>query len=153
VTLRLQRAALDEIDRQAMLAYPRECCGVVLSVGGNDEVRPIANIQDRLHAEDPIRHPRDATIAYFMEPRELYVVLRESEELGHAIRVFYHSHPDHGAYFSAEDAARAMAWDEPAYPGACYVVISVIGGSVAERLAVAWDPGQARFAPIELEIE
>jgi proteasome lid subunit RPN8/RPN11 len=152
MSLVLQRIALDEMDRHAMVAYPRECCGVVLSIGGRDEVRSITNIQDRLHADDPIQHPRDATIAYFMEPKELYAVLRESEELGRPIRVFYHSHPDHGAYFSAEDEARAMAWDEPAYPGAHYVVLSVIGGAVVERLAVRWDAEQARFVPIELEI-
>jgi proteasome lid subunit RPN8/RPN11 len=136
-----------------VLAYPRECCGAVLSVAGKDKVRPIANIQDRLHREDPVQHPRDATIAYFMDPKELYAVLRESEDLGRPIRVFYHSHPDHGAYFSAEDEARAMAWDEPAYPGAFYVVLSVIGGSVKERLAVTWDAESAKFAPVELAID
>ena len=31
-------------------------------------------------------------------------------------KVFYHSHPVTGAYFSGEDRARAMFGDEPAYP-------------------------------------
>ena len=125
---------------------------MVLSVAGSEEVRPITNIQDRLHADDPLEHPRDATIAYFMEPKELLAVLRESEEPGNAIRVFYHSHPDHGAYFSAEDEARAMAWDEPAYPGACYLVVSVVGGNVKDRLAVSWDGAAKRFLPVAFEI-
>jgi len=125
---------------------------VVLSVAGIDEVRPIANIQDRLHAEDPVQNPRDATIAYYMDPQELFAVLRESEDLARPVRVFYHSHPDHGAYFSAEDEARAMAWDEPAYPGAYYLVLSVLKGSVKDRLAVTWDPAQAKFAPVDVSI-
>ncbi len=152
-TLRLQRHAVEEIDRHAERAYPRECCGVVLSVASADEVRSIANIQDRLHAEDPVQNPRDATIAYYMDPKELYAVLRESEDLARPIRVFYHSHPDHGAYFSAEDEARAMAWDEPAYPDAYYLVVSVVNGSVKERLAVAWDPAERKFAPVDVSID
>jgi len=144
---------VDEIDRHAERAYPRECCGLVLSVDGVDAVRPIANIQDRLHTEDPAQHPRDATIAYYMDPQELFTVLRESEDLSRPLRVFYHSHPDHGAYFSAEDEARAMAWDEPAYPGAYYLVVSVVNGAVQERLAVAWDETQRKFAPVDVSID
>jgi len=151
--LRLQKQAVEEIDRHAERAYPRECCGVVLSVANADQVRPITNIQDRLHTEDPIQNPRDATIAYYMDPQELYAVLRESEDLAHPIRVFYHSHPDHGAYFSAEDEARAMAWDEPAYPGAYYLVVSVAKGSVKDRLAVAWDATNRKFAPVDVAID
>ena len=74
-----------------------------------------------------------------MDPKELYAVLREAEERNRPLRVLYHSHPDHDAYFSAEDKARAMAWDEPAYPGAFYLVVSVVGGRVRDHLAVAWD--------------
>ena len=125
----------------------------MLSVAGGDAVRPIANIQDQLHAEDPAQHPRDATIAYFMDPKELYTVLRESEEHSRPIRLFYHSHPDHGAYFSAEDEARAMAWDEPAYPGAYYLVVSVVDGAVKDRLAVTWDEAQRKFAPVDVTID
>ena len=123
-----------------------------MTVGDVDEVRRITNIQDRLHEEDPGANPRDARIAYHMEPNELYAVLRESEDSARPIKVFYHSHPDHGAYFSEEDAARAMAWDEPAYPGAIYLVLSVTADAVKDRLAVSWDPAQRKFAPVELEI-
>jgi len=153
VPFRIQRSALDEIERHAVEAYPRECCGAVLSVAGSDQVREITNVQDRLHDEDPAAHPRDATIAYYMDPKELFAVLRESEDEARPIRIFYHSHPDHGAYFSTEDEARAMAWDEPAYPGAHYLVLSVSGGTVKERLVVAWNPTLKKFEPVELSIE
>lgn len=150
--LGIDRGAVEEIDRHACEAYPDECCGVVLWGGGRDHVRRITNIQNRLHAEDPREHPRDARIAYFMEPKELYAVLREAETAGRRILAFYHSHPEYGAYFSEEDKARAMAWDEPAYPEACQIVVSVVAGAVRERIAVAWDERSREFAEVDLAI-
>jgi proteasome lid subunit RPN8/RPN11 len=152
VTIRVTRQTLDEIERHAMESYPRECCGAVFGEADRERVRRIENIQDRLHAEDPAAYPRDSSTAYFMDPRQLYAVLREAEQTLSPIRVFYHSHPEHGAYFSEEDAARAMAWDEPAYPGASYLVVSVMNGRVADRLAVSWDAERRRFAATELAV-
>ena len=150
--LRLRQSTLDEIERHALESYPSECCGAVLVGDGLESVRRISNIQDRLHREDPIKHPRDARTAYFMEPKELFELLREADQHHHPIRIFYHSHPEHGAYFSEEDKARAMAWDEPAYPEAAHLVVSVVGGIVKDRLAVVWDPERRDFVPAELAI-
>jgi [CysO sulfur-carrier protein]-S-L-cysteine hydrolase len=152
VTILVARRTLDEIDRHASESYPRECCGVVVGDGAAEHVTRIDNIQDRLHAEDPDAHPRDSQTAYFMEPRQLYLALRDAERESSPIRMFYHSHPDHGAYFSDEDKARAMAWDEPAYPGACYLVVSVVGGRVADRLVVRWDPDRHEFVAADLAV-
>jgi [CysO sulfur-carrier protein]-S-L-cysteine hydrolase len=153
MALRIAKQALAEIDRHAVEAYPDECCGAVLSVAGSDSVRRIRNIQNRLHAEDPVGHPRNARTAYFMEPKELYELLREVDEHARSVRFFYHSHPDHGAYFSEEDQARAVAWDEPAYPGTSYLVVSVVEGAVKDRLAVAWDGRERRFVATELIVD
>ncbi len=150
MTIRLTRRTLDEIDRHAAESYPFECCGVVLGDGEHERVRRIDNIQDRLHAEDPAAHLRDSSVAYYMDPQQLYTVIREAEQKDSPIRVFYHSHPEHGAYFSEEDKARAMAWDEPAYPGASYLVVSVVAGRVADRLAVSWDAERREFIPTEV---
>lgn len=146
----MTRQTLQEIERHAAEAYPHECCGVVLGDGERERVRRIANIQDRLHAEDPAANPRDSRTAYFMDPQQLYAALREAERNRSPIRLFYHSHPEHGAYFSEEDKARAMAWDEPAYPGAAYLVISVVAGRIADRLAVTWDWERREFVPTEV---
>ncbi|MGH7818912.1 MAG: Mov34/MPN/PAD-1 family protein, partial [Candidatus Binatia bacterium] len=91
--------------------------------------------------------------AYFMEPKELLGVLKEVDEQKHALLAFYHSHPEHGAYFSDEDKARAMAWDEPAYPDACYLVVSVKRGAVGERLAVAWDTRERDWKAVDLVVK
>ena len=149
----LSKDALDEIERHALEAYPEECCGAVLSVAGSDSVRRIRNIQNQLYAEDPARNPRDARTAYFMDPKELFALLREAEEQARPIHLFYHSHPEHGAYFSDEDQARAVAWDEPAYPGAGFLVLSVIAGAVEDRLAVTWDPQRGRFVDTDLVVD
>jgi [CysO sulfur-carrier protein]-S-L-cysteine hydrolase len=150
--LRLSRRTVDEIDGHALDTYPEECCGAVLGAAEGERARRITNIQGRLHAEDPEKHPRDARIAYFMDPKELYAVLRDGERQETALRVFYHSHPEHGAYFSDEDKARAMAWDEPAYPDAAYVVISVYGREVKDRRAYAWDPDRRDFVEVPLRV-
>jgi proteasome lid subunit RPN8/RPN11 len=152
VTIRVTRQTLAEIDRHAMESYPRECCGAVLGEGDRERVRRIENIQDRLHAEDAAAYPRDSSTAYFMDPQQLYTILHEAEQGRSPIRIFYHSHPEHGAYFSEEDAARAMAWDEPVYPEASYLVVSVVDGRVADRLAVSWDAERRQFVPIELVV-
>ncbi|MET0152832.1 MAG: M67 family metallopeptidase [Candidatus Binatia bacterium] len=150
--IRVTQKTLQEIDLHAAEAYPRECCGVVLGDGDCERVRRIENIQDRLHAEDPAAYPRDSSTAYFMDPQQLYVVLREAEQDRAPIRLFYHSHPEHGAYFSKEDQARALAWDEPAYPGASYFVVSVMAGRVADRLAVTWNAERREFVPTEVAV-
>jgi adenylyltransferase/sulfurtransferase len=152
VTLRLSKITLDLIDRHAIESYPNECCGAVSFGEGGETIHRIANIQDRLHAEDPIQHPRDARIAYFMDPKQLFAVLREADQAKRSLGLLYHSHPEHGAYFSDEDRARAMAWDEPAYPEAAHLVVSVVGGRVKERLAVVWDPERREFVPAEIVV-
>lgn len=151
--IRLSRQSLAAIEDHAARTYPDECCGAVVGDEGDESVRPIRNIQDELHREDPQNHPRDARIAYFMDPKELGALLREVERQRRPIRVFYHSHPDHGAYFSAEDKERALAWDEPAYPEASYLVVSVKEGVVGDRILVAWDPERRDFVEAELLID
>ena len=150
---KLTRAALGSIEAHARETYPEECCGLVLAIDGREEVRRITNIQNRFHADDPETHPRDARIAYFMEPGELAAALRDSERPGASIRLFYHSHPDHDAYFSEEDKAAAMPFGEPSWPEAQYLVISVREGKVGVRLLVTWDHATQTYAEHPLTIE
>ncbi|MBM3213880.1 M67 family metallopeptidase [Candidatus Poribacteria bacterium] len=121
--------------------YPEECCGVLLSAGGSMIVRECRNVQNALHAADPAAHPRDARTAYSVDPLELLEITREADRGGAAIAGFYHSHPDHEAYFSEEDRARAVidGWDEPIYPDATYIVVSVRNGRAAGAQGFRWD--------------
>src|SRR5437016_334520 len=121
VTLRKEN--LDQIAAQAEREFPFECCGFVIGNDQVEEVRPIRNIQNEKHAADPKAFPRDARTAYLMEPKDHLRVLTEIDDRKLALRIVYHSHPDHGAYFSATDRAQACTFDpdEPDYPDTAWI--------------------------------
>jgi proteasome lid subunit RPN8/RPN11 len=155
LTLTLTKSAFEEICKHAQETYPEECCGIILSdestnFSDSDTVYRCDNIQNKLHAEDPQKHPRDATIAYYMEPSQLLKILTEAEKKSLSIKAFYHSHPRHEAYFSAEDKARALAWNEPLYPDTAYLVISVYDRKVKDMRAFAWNESIKDFSPVDI---
>jgi proteasome lid subunit RPN8/RPN11 len=150
-SLRLARAALDEMLAHARATHPEECCGAVLEVAGRDVVRRFTNVQGRLHREDPAAHPRDALTAYTPDPRELFAALRDSEAPGATLKVFYHSHTRVGAYFSGEDRARAMFGDDPAYPDVTYVVLSD-SRVEGEARAFRWQETARDFVELAIEL-
>ena len=61
--------------------------------------------------------PRDATIAYDDGPGSRADPGRPRPRRARRIRAIYHSHPQHAAYFSAEDKKQATVWDEPKLSG------------------------------------
>lgn len=150
-TLRLERAALDEMLAHARATQPKECCGAIIERDGRDLVRRFTNIQDRLRAEEPATYLRGAETAYTPEPKELLDVLREGESPGARLKAFYHSHTRVGAYFSGEDRARALFGDEPAYPEVTYVVVSD-SRTPGETRAFRWDESARDFAEVVLEV-
>jgi len=148
--LTLTAKAWEEISRHAVEAFPEECCGVILSRGGRDGARRLKNIQDQLHALDAQTYPRDATIAYAMDPLELEGILKDAEATGARLKAFYHSHPGHQAYFSEEDKAFATPFGEPTYPESAQIVISVYEGTVTRIAAYAWAPEKSDYVEIPL---
>lgn len=150
----LSAEEFDRIQAQAEAEYPAECCGVVLVRSGQPAERvvlPCRNIQDALHAKDPVRHPRDARTAYFIDPKDLLAIGRR-EAQGYRVAVIYHSHIDAGAYFSEMDKRNALMNGEPAYPEAVYVVVSVVERRLAEAGAFAWDSAAHDFVVTELRM-
>ncbi len=115
-------------------------------------VHSCVNVQNRLHQEDPQRYPRDARIAYFIDSQEQFRIISAAEREGGWISGFYHSHVGCDAYFSDEDKERAMVWDEPGYPHAVYLVVSVFGDGVRGHRAFAWDEGRRDFIEAEVEV-
>jgi len=148
--LALSPAAFEAITAHAMESYPEECCGVILSGQWRDEVRPLVNIQNTLHGRDPETFPRDARTAYTMDHRALDAVLAEADRTGLSIKAFYHSHPDHDAYFSDEDKAFATPFGEPTFPEAAQVVISVMHGSVANVRVYLWNAATEHFVEVAM---
>ncbi len=153
--LMLRAADLDAIFQQALEEYPGECCGILTTEAGGDlsTMHRCRNLQDELHTKDPEQYPRDSRTAYFIDSGELFRIVSGAEKSGGGVSGFYHSHVDCDAYFSQEDKDRAMAWDEPAYPDAVYLVVSVYGDERRGYKAFAWDDGNADFNEVEITVQ
>ncbi len=152
MTYTLSRAVLEDMHAHACSTYPEECCGILVERGGRQEIVRVTNVQNALHAEDPALFPRTAATAYTMGPEAAGVLIAADRgEL--VLRAFYHSHPDHDAYFSAEDRAQALGGgDEPYYPEAHQVVMSVRAGVVGATRMYAWDAAARDFVDVDLAV-
>jgi [CysO sulfur-carrier protein]-S-L-cysteine hydrolase len=151
-TVVVSRRDFEIMVAQAEREFPFECCGFIIG-DASDEVRPIRNIQNEKHAADPAMFQRDARTAYLMDPKEQLAVLQEIDRRKLKLKAVYHSHPDHEAYFSATDRARACSFDpaEPDYPETAYIVMSVRGGKYADAAAFIWDVERKDFVKAELQ--
>jgi proteasome lid subunit RPN8/RPN11 len=151
MTCSLSRVIVEELVAHAASTFPEECCGFVVDRAGELSVVRVTNVQNQKHAEQPDQFPRDATIAYTMGP-EAAPVLVDHDRGRLTIHAIYHSHPQHAAYFSAEDKRQATVWDEPSYPDAAQVVLSVIEGKVREVKAFRWDASARDFVEVALDV-
>ncbi|MBX3023500.1 Mov34/MPN/PAD-1 family protein [bacterium] len=148
----LTNALLDAILDDARACFPDEACGFIVDRDGVTEAVRVTNIQNQKHAENPEQFPRTAATAYTMGPEAVPVLIgHDRGEL--VIRAVYHSHPQHAAYFSAEDKAQATVWDEPSYPEATQIVVSVIDGEVRDVKAFRWQEAARDFLEVPLETE
>ena len=149
------RQVLDAIYAHARETYPEECCGFLIAPQESpeiDEVRPCVNEQNRYHALDPERFPRTAREAYYLGGKDLRFLL-ESVSGERPVRIIYHSHPDVGAYFSAEDTRAALGREpgdgaEPLYP-VDHIVIDAQKDHVAEARLFRWNGEQRTFAHVD----
>jgi proteasome lid subunit RPN8/RPN11 len=141
------RDDLDIIYRHAVLEYPFECCGIVTKKGARRTVHPCRNIQNTLHAEDPQRYPRDARTAYTIERAEAAAIFAAAARDAEDIAAFYHSHPDHDAYFSDEDLAVQTVFGEPEFPNALHIIVSVRMGAINGVKCFRWD-GKGGFIEV-----
>jgi len=99
--------------------YPHECCGFLVGTSDGDSVTlartvPAANTRDD--------SPRNR---FEIDPGEMVKTDRAARADGLGVVGFYHSHPDAPAVPSEFD--REHAW-----PGYCYVIVSVRGGEPVE---------------------
>ena len=148
----LPRAIFDALVADARASFPDECCGIVVERGGGLEVVRVTNVQNQKHAENPELFPRTAATAYTMGP-EAVPILVGHDKGTLTIRAIYHSHPQHAAYFSAEDKKQATVWDEPSYPDAAQIVLSVIDGELRDAKAFRWNDEERDFVEVPLTAE
>lgn len=146
---------LAAIERQAVEEYPAECCGAIVVRDAERRLLRFRNVQDELHARDPVRHPRTARTAYTVG-REDLERLERALAGGCTLAVVYHSHVDAGAYFSETDKRMALLGQDPRhhdplYPEATYLVVSVVEGRPAAVAAFRWDREGRDFVPVPVE--
>jgi proteasome lid subunit RPN8/RPN11 len=129
---------LIEIVRQAEAGYPEEICGIVIGEPGVPEtyqVHQVKNVANQHLQKDTTGNDRDARTAYYMDGLEMLGIEKRADEAGLEFVMFYHSHPDHDAYFSAMDRDRALSpFGEPLWLGANYLVVSVRGARARDWL-------------------
>jgi proteasome lid subunit RPN8/RPN11 len=151
---RLAPHVLAEIYAHAQATYPEECCGFLLGPRDSqtvDEVRRCVNEQNRYHALDPERFPRTAREAYYLGGKDLRFLLA-SLDSPRPVKIIYHSHPNVGAYFSAEDTRAALgrepdATAEPQYP-VDHIVIDAQSDHIAGAKLFRWHRSQRVFVQI-----
>jgi len=148
----LTAEALAEIYAHARREYPNECCGIAFGPrGAAVAARALAcvNIQNELHAEDPVKHTRDARTAYNLGAGDLFK-LQKSLRGDEPAKIVYHSHVDidgDGCYFSATDQAAAQMDGEPSYPVE-YVVVDVRADGARGAAQFAWDEASRSYLEI-----
>ncbi len=149
-TVALKRSSLEAIHAHARSTYPEECCGLIIECDGIEQVVQASNMQNELHAEDPERFPRSAAVAFTMGPEAAPALIAcERGEL--RLLAIYHSHPQCGAYFSAEDRRNACgAKGDPIYPQAAQIVMSVREGVIEATKAFVWNAESRDFVEAEI---
>jgi len=124
MSLAIPGAELERIREHARIAYPNECCGVLLGkeVGGWKsvvEARALENAQ----GESPWNR-------YLITPDVVLENDRHARQKGLEILGFYHSHPDHPPVPSEYDLENAWPWFS-------YLIVAVSQGSPGE--AMSWE--------------
>lgn len=130
----LDAQALQAIYRHAAATYPEECCGFVFA---DAYVHCGENIQNQLNRLDPDVYRRSAANGYTFAVADT-LLLNRSLRSGNPVRVIYHSHPDVGAYFSREDADKALFMGQPIHPVA-YLVVDVRAGEPLGAKLFEWN--------------
>jgi [CysO sulfur-carrier protein]-S-L-cysteine hydrolase len=158
--VRIQRAALDEVERAARAAYGRdeEACGFLSGPLGDpllcDRAVELENLANKYHRVDPEGHPRTGREYFKINALTFGRSIERGASEERPVKVFFHSHLDCGAYFSAEDAASMTmgTGDAPTHELA-YLVTAVDKGEVTAHRLFIWDDATKSFveAPFSLE--
>lgn len=147
----IAKSALAVIEQAGRDAYARdeEACGYLEGPADEPLLCDVAvvleNLANKYHEVDPDAHPRTGREYFKVNSRKFERAIAEGNERRRPVKVFFHSHLDCGAYFSAEDAA-SMTLDggDPTYDLA-YLVTAVDKGVVTAHKLFVWDGGAKRF--------
>lgn len=158
--LRIARAVLQDVERAGREAYGRneEACGYLEGPASDalrvDRAVELENLADKYHAADPEGHPRTGHDYFKVNALKFERAIAEGAARARPVKVFFHSHLDCGAYFSAEDAASMTlgGGHAPAHELA-YLVTAVDGGRVTAHRLFIWDAASRSFVEAPFSIE
>jgi proteasome lid subunit RPN8/RPN11 len=129
--LQLPADLLESISRRALIAYPDECCGILLGTSSPGDI----TVQHALEAPN-IAPLSERTTRYTIDPAAIlhadaFARLHNLDIVG-----FYHSHPDHPARPSRTDTS--LAWETYVY-----LIVSITTDTVLEANAYRFLPPPA----------
>ena len=156
--LRITKSVLEVVEGAGRAAYTRdeEACGYLEGPVGDplfvDRAVELENLANKYHAADPEGHPRTGREYFKINSLKFERAIGEGQKSGRPVKVFFHSHLDCGAYFSAEDAASMTlgGTGEPSYALA-YLVTAVDKGEVTAHRLFVWDGGTKSFVESKFE--
>ena len=131
--MRLSCGQIAFLEREALAAFPAECCGLIEGVPGELTVTALHPAQNQAE---------DTSCRFAIDPALQFSLLRKLKGSRRAIIGCYHSHPNGRAEPSPRDAAGASE------EGFLWIVIAVKDGS-AKLGAHIWKSGA--FHPISIE--
>ncbi len=156
--VRIPHAVLAEVERAGVAAYGRdeEACGYLEGPATDallvDRAVELENLANKYHQADPEGHPRTGREYFKINALKFDRAIGEGQKSGRPVKVFFHSHLDCGAYFSAEDAA-SMTMGNSGAPSfeLAYLVTAVDRGAVTAHKLFIWDGQVKAFveAPFE----
>jgi [CysO sulfur-carrier protein]-S-L-cysteine hydrolase len=150
--VKIPSSVLREVERAAIAAYARdeEACGYLTGPASDpllaDQAVELENLANKYHRVDPEGHPRTGREYFKINSLKFERAIAEGVEGARPVKVFFHSHLDCGAYFSAEDAA-SMTMGNTGGPSfaLAYLVTAVDLGVISAHRLFIWDPVSLGF--------
>jgi proteasome lid subunit RPN8/RPN11 len=150
--VKIPASALAIIEQAGIAAYARdeEACGYLTGPSSDpllaDQAVELENLANKYHQVDPEGHPRTGREYFKINSLKFERAISEGIQTERPVKVFFHSHLDCGAYFSAEDAASMTMGNTggPSYQLA-YLVTAVDQGKVSAHRLFIWDSAQKAF--------
>ncbi len=167
--LRVTRAALDAVERDALRGYAadEEACGYLRGPAGDgllaDEAIAMENVANKLHRIDPHTYFRTARTFFAFNEKKFDDAVRAARAAARPVKILYHSHLDAGAYFSPTDRAVMSMGEPPTGEGAAmklgpgpawplaFLVTSVRAAGVDDHKLFVWDGADFAEAPFSVE--
>jgi proteasome lid subunit RPN8/RPN11 len=150
--VKIPSSVLQEVELAAVAAYARdeEACGYLTGPASDpllaDRAVELENLANKYHRADPEGHPRTGREYFKINSLKFERAISEGVQGARPVKVFFHSHLDCGAYFSAEDAA-SMTMGNTGGPSfaLAYLVTAVDLGVVSAHRLFIWEGATQAF--------